>query len=82
MTAFRKGSLNTRDDNASRWFISSHNTHDLQIENANCLRIFNRNYPQTMHWHKFRPSTRLILELINVLREKVSTLALWLRLPK
>ena len=29
VTAYKKGSLNTRADNVSRWFISSHNTHDL-----------------------------------------------------
>ena len=35
VTVYKKGSLNTRADNTSRWFISSHNTHDLQINNAN-----------------------------------------------
>ena len=82
VTAYKKGSLNTRADNASRWFISSHNTHDLQINNANFLKIFTRTYPQTIPWHEFRPSTGLSLKLINVLRGKVSTLASRLRLPK
>ena len=48
VTAFKKGSLNIRADNASRWFISSHNTHDLQINNAHFLKIFTRTHPQTM----------------------------------
>ena len=32
VTAFKKGALNTRADNTSSWFSSSHNTHDLQKE--------------------------------------------------
>ena len=82
MTVYKKGSLNTRADNTSRWFISSHNTHDLQINNANFKKIFTRNHPQTIPWHELRPSTGLSLKLINVLRGKVSMLALRLRLPK